>query len=225
MQTGPLNYPAEQAELLQDAYLQAFIGAKSMEAAERGVTLRVGPETLVRGRVTDPQDVTTVIGNLVDNAVRAAVHGSGPERWVEVEVMDELTDVGGTLHLVVADSGDGLPVLDGGAEVDDGGGVERIFAEGFSTAGDGSRNRPADAGVAGPADAATAEATTAEADPVGLPDIHGQGIGLSLIRSLARRRGGDVWVADPGRRGGPGAVFCARLPGTVEPASPGANHD
>ncbi len=220
MQTGPLNYPAEQAELLQDAYLQAFIGAKSMEAAERGVTLRVGPETLVRGRVTDPQDVTTVIGNLVDNAVRAAVHGSGPERWVEVEVMDELTDDGGTLHLVVADSGDGLPGLGGlagGAEAEDGSVVERIFADGFSTAAGGSRNGPADAAAAGPAEA--------EADPVGLPDIHGQGIGLSLIRRLARRRGGDVWVADPGRPGGPGAVFCARLPGTVQPAPSGANHD
>jgi two-component system CitB family sensor kinase len=216
MQTGPLNYPAEQAELLQDAYLQAFIGAKSMEAAERGVALRVGPETLVRGRVTDPQDVTTVIGNLVDNAVRAAVHGSDPDRWVEVEVMDELTESGGTLHLVVADSGDGLPGPAGGTAADNAGStVERIFTEGFSTAGDGSRNGPADA----TADAAMAEALA------GLPDIHGQGFGLSLIRRLARRRGGDVWVADPGRPGGPGAVFCARLPGTVEPAQPGANHD
>ncbi|HEX2301183.1 MAG TPA: Spo0B domain-containing protein, partial [Pseudonocardiaceae bacterium] len=81
MKTGPLNYPAEQSDLLRDPYLQAFIGAKSVEAAERGVTLRIGPETLIRGRITDPQDVTTVIGNLIDNAVRAAVHGSNPERW------------------------------------------------------------------------------------------------------------------------------------------------
>ncbi|MFT4470200.1 ATP-binding protein [Arthrobacter sulfonylureivorans] len=240
MQTGPLNYPAEQAELLQDPYLQAFIGAKSMEAAERGVTLRVGPETLVRGRVTDPQDVTTVIGNLVDNAVRAAVHGSDPDRWVEVEVMDELTDGGGTLHLVVADSGDGLPGLADVAPGDDGSGVERIFADGFSTAG-GSRNQEAgdsriedaangsrneEAGAAAPSEsqAWAADSPMTEADSAELPDIHGQGFGLSLIRRLARRRGGDVWVADPGRPGGPGAVFCARLPDTVESASPGANH-
>ncbi|TJY69107.1 histidine kinase [Arthrobacter sp. CAU 1506] len=244
MQTGPLNYPAEQAELLQDPYLQAFIGAKSMEAAERGVTLRVGPETLVRGRVTDPQDVTTVIGNLVDNAVRAAVHGSDPDRWVEVEIMDELTDGGGTLHLVVADSGEGLPGLaDGGGVGDDGSGVERIFTDGFSTAGgsrngptaNGLRNEPAPSGLrnepaAGPAEPSesvtwAADSPMAEAHSAELPDIHGQGFGLSLIRRLARRRGGDVWVADPGRPGGPGAVFCARLPDTVESASPGANHD
>ena len=87
--TGPLKFPVDQAELLQDPYLQAFLGAKGVEADERGVTLRLGPETLVRGQVTEPQEVTTVLGNLIDNAVNAAVAGSAPERWVEVEVLDE----------------------------------------------------------------------------------------------------------------------------------------
>src|SRR6476661_3670546 len=107
--TGPLKFPVDQAELLQDPYLQAFLGAKGVEADERGVSLRLGPETLVRGQVTDPQDVTTVLGNLIDNAVNAAVAGSAGERWVELELLDEPTDDGGTLHIVVADSGDGLP--------------------------------------------------------------------------------------------------------------------
>ncbi|MUN63899.1 histidine kinase [Kocuria sediminis] len=185
-ETGPLSYPAEQAELLRDPYLQAFLGAKSVEAAERGVVLRIGEDTLVRGQITDPQDVTTVIGNLVDNAVRAAVQGAAEDRWVEVELLDEWADGTGTLHLVVADSGDGLPVAD----------PEPVFAQGWSTAAP-----PADGAVAAP----------------GLPEAHGQGFGLPLSRELARRRGGDVWVADRGRPGGPGAVFCARLPGTVVP--------
>ena len=107
--TGPLKFPVDQAELLQDPYLQAFVGAKGVEADERGVTLRIGPETLVRGQVTEPQDVTTVLGNLIDNAVNAAVAGSAGERWVELELLDEPSDDGGTLHIVVADSGDGLP--------------------------------------------------------------------------------------------------------------------
>ncbi|MEX5294725.1 sensor histidine kinase [Kocuria sp. CPCC 205268] len=185
-ETGPLTYPAEQAELLRDPYLQAFLGAKSVEAAERGVTLRIGAETLVRGQVVDPQDVTTVIGNLVDNAVRAAVQGTGAERWVEVELLDDWSDGEGTLHLVVADSGDGLPTAE----------TEPIFAQGWSTAG-GPGVPPDGTGAAG------------------LGAAHGRGFGLSLSRELARRRGGDVWVADQGRPGGPGAVFCARLPGTV----------
>jgi two-component system CitB family sensor kinase len=123
--TGPLKFPVEQAELLQDPYLQAFVGAKGVEAHERGVALRIGPETLVRGQVTDPQDVTTVLGNLIDNAVNAAVTGSAAERWVEVEVLDAPGEDGGTLHIVVADSGDGLAPAH----------AEDVFSEGFSTAG------------------------------------------------------------------------------------------
>lgn len=184
--TGPLKFPVEQAELLQDPYLQAFVGAKGVEADERGVALRIGPETLVRGSVTDAQDVTTVLGNLIDNAVNAAVAGSAEDRWVELEVLDEPGDDGGTLHVVVADSGDGL------AEGTD---AEEVFAEGFTTAtgalsrtGGISRNSRSGGG---------------------------QGFGLALARQLARRRGGDVTVLDRGKSGGPGAVFMATLPGTT----------
>ncbi|HET9349247.1 MAG TPA: ATP-binding protein, partial [Arthrobacter sp.] len=185
--TGPLKFPVDQAELLQDPYLQAFLGAKGVEADERGVTLRLGPETLVRGQVTEPQEVTTVLGNLIDNAVNAAVAGSAPERWVEVEVLDEpgTGAGGGTLLIVVGDSGDGLPAAGAGGAATSG--ADAVFAEGFTTS-----ERPARAGA-------------------------GQGLGLALARQLARRRGGDVTVLDPGSPGGPGAVFMATLPGTTAP--------
>ncbi|MFC8040447.1 ATP-binding protein [Paenarthrobacter sp. NPDC057355] len=174
--TGPLKFPVEQAELLQDPYLQAFVGAKGVEASERGVALRVGPETLVRGHVADPQDVTTVLGNLIDNAVSAAVAGSGDERWVDIELLDEQSHDGGALHIVVADSGDGLGELD----------PEEVFTEGFTTADRTSR-----------------------------PGA-GQGLGLALVRQLARRRGGDVRVLETGTMGGPGAVFMASIPGVMD---------
>ncbi|MEO5317176.1 ATP-binding protein [Arthrobacter sp. CC3] len=193
--TGPLKFPVDQAELLQDPYLQAFVGAKGVEADERGVTLRIGPETLVRGQVTEPQDVTTVLGNLIDNAVNAAVAGSAAERWVEVELLDEPGPDGGTLHIVVADSGDGLAAVPpGGAGSPSGTGAgaavaDAVFAEGFTTAA-----RPARAGG-------------------------GQGLGLALARQLARRRGGDVRVLETGSPGGPGAVFMATLPRTTADSS------
>ncbi|WP_394768174.1 ATP-binding protein [Lacisediminihabitans sp.] len=183
LETGPLKHPVEHGDRLQDSYLQAFVGAKGSQAAERGVLLRIGAETLIAGAVVDPQDVTTVLGNLIDNAVVAAVHGRDESRWVEIELLSE----GDTLHLVVADSGDGI-----------GGDRELPFVEGYTTA-------------------------------TGMGDeSHGHGLGLALSRQIARRRGGDVWLASAGAVGGPGAVFCARLPGvlsaeeSVRPASPRA---
>ncbi|MBD8537836.1 sensor histidine kinase [Frigoribacterium sp. CFBP 8751] len=101
---GPLRYPVAHADRLTEPYLQAFLGAKGVEAAERGVLLKLGPETLVTGSVVEPGDVTTVLGNLVDNAVRAAVAGHVTPAWIEVEVLDDGTD----LHLSVMDSGDGV---------------------------------------------------------------------------------------------------------------------
>ncbi|SEE66557.1 two-component system, CitB family, sensor kinase [Arthrobacter alpinus] len=175
LDSGPLNYPAEDLGLLNDPYLEAFIGAKSIEAHERGVELRIGPGTSIRGHITDPQDVTAVLGNLLDNAITAAVAGASPNKWVEVEVLDEYTESGGTLHVVVADSGDGLRGEDA-----------RIFAPGFSTA-----------------------------SPSTLDPMSGHGVGLALVRHLARRRGGDVWVAESGSPQSHGAVFCARLPGVI----------
>jgi len=105
---GPLRYPVAHADRLTEPYLQAFLGAKGVEAAERGVLLKLGPETLVSGVVVEPGDVTTVLGNLVDNAVRAAVAGRVSPAWIEVEVLDDGTD----LHLSVMDSGQGVDEVD-----------------------------------------------------------------------------------------------------------------
>jgi two-component system CitB family sensor kinase len=182
LETGPLKYPLEHADRLPDSYLQAFVGAKGFQAAERGVLLRIGAETLLRGSVADPQDVTTVLGNLIDNAIEAAVNGTSDGRWVEIELLSE----DDTLHLVVADSGDGIR-----------GDRERAFEDGHST-----RSRDGNS-------------------------ANGHGLGLPLSRRVARNRGGDLWLASAGEPGGPGAIFCARLPGVLGPETtdPGASDD
>ncbi len=198
---APVGAHVPGLELVPDSYLAAFLGAKAVQADERGVQLRVGERSDVPGSVVAAQDATAVLGNLVDNAIRAAAEGTGPGgagtggpavagadpgedgAWVEVDLLQD----GDTLHLAVVDSGLGVPA-----------GLD-VFADGV---------------------------TTAQPDPSG----HGLGVGLALARRLARRRGGEVWLADAGGGVGEGgerlgAVFCAKLPQVMEEPpgrSPGA---
>jgi two-component system CitB family sensor kinase len=90
--------------------------------------LEIAETTWVPGRVAEPLDVTTVLGNLVENALEAA--RLGPRRPARVQV--ELLGDGADLHVTVADSGEGVP--------DDL--KEAVFRDGVSTRqGDGGRPR------------------------------------------------------------------------------------
>ncbi|GAA2231292.1 sensor histidine kinase [Promicromonospora sukumoe] len=100
---GPVRFPVANAGLVREPYLQAFLGAKALEAERQGVTLRIGPDADVSGSLLHPEDVTTVLGNLVDNGIAAAVASERAPRWVEVEALRH----GDELHLSVMDSGDG----------------------------------------------------------------------------------------------------------------------
>ncbi len=83
------------------------------------MTLKIGENTWVSGRLELPVDVTTVVGNLIDNAIDAARTSDNPAKEVEIELLQE----GSTLHVTVADSGDGVaPDF-----------VEQLFTEGTST--------------------------------------------------------------------------------------------
>lgn len=117
--SGPLGSALPGIDNIRDAYLQAFLAAKAAAAREAGVTLRIGENTWVPGRLALPVDVTTVLGNLVDNAIDAARTGANTTKIVEVELLQENS----TLHITVADSGDGVK-----PDV-----AEHIFTEGVST--------------------------------------------------------------------------------------------
>ncbi len=93
---------------LAEPFLASFLESKALRASERGVRLRVSADSLVRGVVVQAEDVATVLANLIDNAVTAAVTGDEP-RWVVVELLDD----GDTLVMTVADSG--LGVAESGA--------------------------------------------------------------------------------------------------------------
>lgn len=117
--SGPLGSALPGMDAIRDSFLQAFLAAKAATAREAGVTLRIGEATWVSGRLALPVDVTTVLGNLIDNAIDAARTGADETRVVEVELLQD----GSTLHITVADSGDGVaPDF-----------VEHVFTEGKST--------------------------------------------------------------------------------------------
>lgn len=104
---------------LADPYLRGILAAKGAVASEQGVELRVTDQTWVEGRLASPLDAVTVLGNLIDNALRAASGGVRRPAWVEVTVLSDGPDL--VFHVV--DSGDGV------AEAD----ADDVFAQGWTT--------------------------------------------------------------------------------------------
>ncbi|HZA84942.1 MAG TPA: ATP-binding protein [Actinomycetes bacterium] len=111
---------------IEDPSVAALLIAKASQAGERGVQLRISDDTRL-GRVDEllSADLTTVVGNLVDNALDAIGHT--PDGWVAVEIAQQNAHV----RVTVRDSGPGVaPEL-----------AEEVFEHGFTTkaAADGQR--------------------------------------------------------------------------------------
>ncbi len=70
---------------VEEPVLAALLLGKASQAAERGVDLRIDDNTAVTSTPLDARDLVTLVGNLVDNAIDAAVAGATP-RWVEVSI-------------------------------------------------------------------------------------------------------------------------------------------
>jgi two-component system, CitB family, sensor kinase len=90
---------------VDDATVAALLIAKASLAAERGVDLRLDPDSRV-GKVYGDvaRDLTTVVGNLVDNALDAAVAAGAASPRVDVRLVEE----GTTVTVRVADTGPGV---------------------------------------------------------------------------------------------------------------------
>ncbi|MBD3006306.1 sensor histidine kinase [Streptomyces sp. 5-10] len=109
---------AEQVtELVHDPLLASLLVGKATVATERGVSLTVAGDSLLPNRLVDPPGLVTIVGNLIDNALDAAV--GSPEPRVEVELCTDDR----TVLLRVSDTGPGIP-------------ADRrdvVFTEGWST--------------------------------------------------------------------------------------------
>jgi two-component system CitB family sensor kinase len=123
------------AQRVGDPSVAALLVAKSAQAAERRVELKVGPGTALEP--LDPQssfDVATVIGNLIQNGVDAVTSSPGASApphgsigWVEIDVR-QTDDV---VEIRVHDSGPGVASTI----------ASEVFEHGFTTkaAHDGER--------------------------------------------------------------------------------------
>jgi sensor histidine kinase regulating citrate/malate metabolism len=101
---------------IADPALAALLIAKASLAAEQGVTLRLAPGTAICHCAEElADDLVTVVGNLVDNALDAVDSGG----WVEVDLRADEHDV----RVSVRDSGPGVaPEL-----------VDEVFRRGYTT--------------------------------------------------------------------------------------------
>ena len=106
------------ADHVEDPATAALLLAKSSQADEAGVLLSLDPDCEIPPLGTGlAADVTTILGNLVDNAVDACRGTPGAEVRVTGRADDD------ALVLEVEDSGDGVP-----AEL-----RSAVFVRGYST--------------------------------------------------------------------------------------------
>jgi sensor histidine kinase regulating citrate/malate metabolism len=96
---------------------------KAWVAAERDVAFTVIDTTQDGTTAASPDDLVTLLGNLVDNALDAVTSGREADPAAPAEVRVRLATEDDRLVLEVADSGPGVPA-DAGAD---------IFEHGFST--------------------------------------------------------------------------------------------
>ena len=101
-----------------DEAVAALLLGKISQAAERGVEIAIGEDTAAPDLAMPNRDLITILGNLIDNAVDAAVASEAPHR-VAVSLCAGAEGV----RIRVADSGEGIAPEH----------VEEIFTRGWTT--------------------------------------------------------------------------------------------
>jgi two-component system CitB family sensor kinase len=91
---------------------------KAAEASERGLTLRISDDTWLGEAPEKVQALTTILGNLIDNAFEALAGAAGRGEVVVSVVEDE-----GAIDVRVADNGPGIPA----------GAADDVFVDGYTT--------------------------------------------------------------------------------------------
>ncbi|KQS67019.1 histidine kinase [Modestobacter sp. Leaf380] len=116
---------------VEEPVLAALLLGKAATAHERGVAMEIDPATSVGSTGIPGGDLVTIVGNLLDNAIDAALAGDAPR-----EVQLSLWEEDGMLELRVEDTGPGVPD------------PEQVFQRGWSTKADGPRGNGRGLGLA-----------------------------------------------------------------------------
>ena len=158
---------------VDEPVISALIMGKSAQANELGIALTVTASGTLAQFGLSIQDLVTVLGNLVDNALDAAAAGPDPRR-VSVEVSSTEQAV----VIEVADSGCGVaPDI-----------IDDVLRLGFSTKGAGLTETDL-----------TGKGTHEIGGTAPGRSIGGRGLGLALVRQAVTRLGGTLTI---GRREG-----------------------
>jgi two-component system CitB family sensor kinase len=100
---------------------------KAAEASERGITFELSEDSWLSDSPQKPQALTTILGNLIDNALES-LSGTGCSGRVSVSIVED----DGAISLSVADNGPGIAP----------GSAQSIFQDGYTTkSGDGLLRR------------------------------------------------------------------------------------
>jgi two-component system, CitB family, sensor kinase len=100
---GAEGFAESVSAAISSPMIAALIVAKAAVAAERDVTLQVAENTSITELATDAQDVVTILGNLIDNAVDSVAGTPAANVTVHLRQYDH------TLHIRVSDTGSGVP--------------------------------------------------------------------------------------------------------------------
>ena len=115
----PCTAVAQVVARVHEPLVRALLVGKVVTAMDRGLRLRLSGESSLPEGLARPDDLVTILGNLIDNAVDAVVQQSCMEPWVEVGLCEE----DAVTELRVTDNGPGVPPQQS----------EWIFTSGWST--------------------------------------------------------------------------------------------
>ncbi|MFJ3217194.1 ATP-binding protein [Kitasatospora sp. NPDC086801] len=198
--------------------LAALLLGKAAQAAERGVELTLTDDSRIDDGVLPPglsaRDLITVLGNLIDNAVDAAIAGVAQNAVPPEVTVTARIDAGGGGSEGGGSEGGGecllLRVADTGAGIDPAA-VEDVFRRGWSTKQDGHGH--------GLGLALVAQAARRNGGSVEVGRDRGAVLTVRLPLAGLPARPGERQPGQPGRSGQPGQPGRSERPG--QPGRPG----